>query len=128
MKTVIKKLLKYKTLIILYEITTDTSTVYLSIIDNETKDTNRKHIKYNKGLVVQRTNQSYYYMLMVRTLYQRTNATRQDKKVQMIQSTVQCQQNKKWYNITVNKKRLNKKCFKDKNVTPLRSKGNKLYT
>lgn len=48
-------------------------------------------------------------MLMVRTLYQRTNATRQDKKVQMIQSTVQCSQNKKWYNITVNKKRLNKK-------------------
>lgn len=28
----------------------------------------------------------------------------------------------------MNKKRLNKKCFKDKNVTPLRSKGNKLYT
>lgn len=53
MMTVIKKLLKYKTLIILYEITTDTSTGYLSIIDNETKDTNRKHIKYNKGLVGQ---------------------------------------------------------------------------
>lgn len=60
--TVIKKLLKYKTSIILYEITTDTSTVYLSIIDNETKDTNRKHIKYNKGLVGQRTNQSYSYV------------------------------------------------------------------
>lgn len=66
-------------------------------------------MKYNKGLVGHRTNQSHSYMLMVRTLYQRTNATRQDKKVQMIQSTVQCQQNKKWYNITVNKKRLNKK-------------------
>lgn len=46
-----KKFLKYKILIILYEIIIDISIVYLLIIDNEIKDMNRKYIKYNKGFV-----------------------------------------------------------------------------
>lgn len=53
MKMVIKKFLKYKILIILYEIIIDISIVYLLIIDNEIKDMNRKYIKYNKGFVGQ---------------------------------------------------------------------------
>lgn len=46
-----KKFLKYKILIILYEIIIDISIVYLLIIDIEIKDMNRKYIKYNKGFV-----------------------------------------------------------------------------
>lgn len=82
--------------------------MYLSIIDNETKDTNKKHIKYNKGLVGQ--NKSII-LLHVNGTYVITKnqcyTTRQEGTNDTEYSTVLAEQ--KWYNITVNKKRLNKK-------------------